>query len=96
MSGVDPDDLDIKFADEETGVAWGVELEFADQKQPSVFYSARKVVLDGEFAQIQLPDGTYASYPIGQVRKILSMKADPPPGYTEDDDIADLSDDELY
>ena len=92
MSTSDPDELDIKFAEEDAGVAWGIELELTDLALKSVFYSARRIVLDGEFAQIQLPDGTYASYPIAQIRKILVMRADPKTGYTDQD----LNTDELY
>lgn len=93
MTNRDPDELDIKFAEEEdVSVFWSVEVEFSDSAQKSVFYSARRIVLDGEYAQIQLPDGTYASFPIGQIRKVLSMRADPPTGYTD----KDLSADELY
>ena len=92
MNTPDPDELDIRFAEEDVDVAWGLELEFSDPTQQSAFYSARRVVLDGAFVQIQLPDGTYASYPIEQVRKILVMRADPPSGYTDED----LNTDELY
>jgi len=93
MTNYDPEELDISYADEGgVIVAWGVEIELSDQSQRSIFHSARKVVLDGEFAQIQLMDGTYESYPIDQVRKILAMRANPQAGYTDED----LSADELY
>jgi hypothetical protein len=91
MTDFDPDELDIKYADEGGNVAWGVEVESSDPDQKSVFHSARRVVLDAEYAQIQHDDGTYTSYPIEQVRKILAMRADPPTVYT-DEDLTD----ELY
>jgi len=92
MANSEPDELDVKFAEKGTGVRWGLELEPSDETQKSVFYAARKVLLDSHYIQIQLPDGTYASYPIAQVRKILAMRADPPAGYTD----VDLNTDELY
>ena len=92
MNTSDPDEIDIKFAEEDAGVPWGIELELSDLALKSVFYSARRIVLDGEFAQIQLPDGTYGSYPIEQIRKILVMRADPNTGYTDQE----LNTDELY
>lgn len=91
MTTPDPDELDIQFAPEGSGLSWGVEIEF-DGKESSEFRSARRVILDGDCAQIQLLDGSYEAFPIGSVRKILSMRAERPPSYTDGDAIAD----ELY
>lgn len=68
---------------------WGVELEFSDQTKRSVFYSARRVVLDGEFVQIQLRDGSYTTYPVAKIRKILSMRSEQVVAYTDEDTNAD-------
>ena len=78
--------------EESSGVAWGVEVETSMPGKDSAFHSARKVILDGEYVQIELSDGTYQAYPIEQVRKVLSMRANSRSGYTGED----LSADDLY
>ena len=88
----DPDELDLQFAEEDGVVAWGVEIELTERGSKSFFRSARRVILDGECAQVQLLDGSYEAYPIHNIRKILAMKADPPAGYTGQE----LSADEIY
>ena len=92
MGVVDPDDLDIRYAEEDSGLAWGVEIELAFENGKSKFFSARKVVLDGTCAQVQLLDGTYETFPIDSVRKVMAMKASLPREFADEDTIAD----ELY
>lgn len=92
MTGNDPDELDVRFTEEGSGLAWGVEIEFDTGGEKSVFRSARRVILDGDCVQVQLLDGAYESYPIGRVRKILSMRAELPSSYTD----GDISADEIY
>ena len=87
----DPDELVDGYAAGETTLVWGVEIEF-DGKKRSIFRSAQRVMLDGECAQIQLLDGAYEAFPIGAVRKILSMRSTRPQGYTD----KELSSDEIY
>lgn len=70
---------------------WGVEIEF-DGRGKSIFRSARRVILDGTSAQIQLLDGAYEAFPIEKVRKVLSMKSELPQGYTDEE----LGSDEIY
>ncbi len=91
MGTVDPEDLEPRLSTEEMGLAWGVEVELADLDDKSTFFSARKVVLDGLYAQIQLLDGSYETFPVELVRKVMAMRASTP-GYTGED----LSADELY
>lgn len=91
------DELDVKFADEADPVFWGVEVDFSFDRslntdRKSLFYSARKVVLDENYVQIQLPNGKYQCFPIHQVRKVLAMRATVSTGYTGED----FSPDELY
>jgi len=87
----DPDELDTKFAEGDTALAWGVEIEL-EAGTGSIFRSARRVILDGDCAQIQLLDGSYEMFPLQNVRKVLAMRADPPAGYTGQE----LSEDEIY
>lgn len=92
MTNHDPDELDVQFASEGSGLAWGVEIEFDSKVDSSIFRSARRVILDGDCAQIQLLDGSYEAFPIGKIRKILSMRAELPSSYTDED----ISADEIY
>lgn len=82
-SGHDPDEMDLQFAEENSGLAWGVEIESDSVAGKSIFRSARRVILDGEAVQVQLLDGSYEAYPFGRVRKVLAMRAAVPEGYTD-------------
>jgi len=84
------EELDISTDEEESGLAWGVEVEPSGPGK-SVFYSARKVVLNAEYVEIQLLDGKYVAIPIKQVRKVMSIRAKPKTDYTDDS-----SSDEIY
>ena len=81
--------MDLDTADEEeSGLAWGVEVSPSGPGN-SVFFSARKVVLSGEFVEIQLLSGKYVSFPIDKIRKVLSMRATGSSGYTDDTSLPD-------
>ena len=89
-SDYDPSELE-GFADAESALIWGVEIEF-DGRDKSIFRSAQRVMLDGECVQIQTLDGSFEAFPIRNVRKILSMRAERPQRYTDEE----LSSDEIY
>jgi hypothetical protein len=84
------EEVDISAAgeEEESGLAWCVEVE-PPNGAPSIFYSARKVVLSSDFVEIQLLDGKYVAHPVEQVRKVLSMRPKASPGYTGEAPIPD-------
>ena len=82
-SGYDPDEMDLQFTQENSGLSWGIEIESDSVSGKSIFRSARRVILDGEAVQVQLLDGSYEAYPIGRVRKVLAMRATVPEGYTD-------------
>jgi hypothetical protein len=77
------EDLDLNTTNEESGSgpSWGVEVEPTGPGN-SVFYSARRVVLGDDYVEIQLLDGKYMTLATGQVRKVLSMRANGASGYT--------------
>ena len=91
MEPFESDEMEVQFTKDSASLSWGVEIEFSDKLQESIFRSVRKVLLDGECVQLQLLDGSYEAFQIEQVRKILSMRATPL-GYTGDN----VSADELY
>jgi hypothetical protein len=83
------EEVELDTADEEdSGLAWGVEVTPSGPGN-SVFFSARRVILSGDHVEIQLLNGKYMSYPIDQVRKVLSMRATGTSGYTGDTPLPD-------
>ena len=84
MDSLDHDELDAGSG----ALAWGVEIQL-DGPGKSFFRSARRVILDDVSAQIQLADGGYEAYPIGKVRKILSMRVVVRPSYTDEESTPD-------
>lgn len=83
------EEVDLDTVDEEeSGLAWGVEVTPSGPGN-SMFFSARRVLLCGDHVEIQLLDGKFVSYPIAQVRKVLSMRASEPSGYTGDTPLPD-------
>lgn len=87
----DLDELGPDFDEAGAEAFWGVEIE-SSQRERSIFRSARRVILDGNCAQVQLPDGTFEAYPLARVRKVLAMRLEPRPRYTDEE----LSADEIY
>lgn len=55
-------------------MVWGVEVVFVESSTKSVFHSARRLILDKDCVQVQLPDGSYVAYSVEEVRKVLSMR----------------------
>lgn len=89
--GFDLDDLEPDFEDARGIVSWGVEIELS-RNEKSIFRAAQRVILDDTCVRIQLENGACEAYPIDNVRKILSMRAEPRPRYTDEE----LSADEIY
>ncbi|MGD9729205.1 MAG: hypothetical protein AB7L09_03315 [Nitrospira sp.] len=89
-SNFDPDEPH-GLVSHDPAVSWAIEIEF-DGPERSIFRSARSVILDGESVQVQTVDGGYEVFPIGSIRKILSMRAISPQSYTDEE----LSADEIY
>lgn len=84
MTKEKPDEnLDLRDpAKDESTPIWGIEVEFQDRSKKSVFHSAKKVILDGDYVQVQLLDSKYVAYPLIDVRKVLSVRARSLSGYT--------------
>jgi len=88
----DDDEEEFEDSSDNDSPSWGVEIELSSANEKSVFRSARRVILDGQCAQVQLKDGSYEAWPIGLVRKVLSMRAADGSGYTDES----LSEDGIY
>ena len=85
MNHHNPGGSESKATEDTASLSWAIEVESSDKRQKSQFYSARKIILDGEYVLIQLQDSSYATYPSNTVRKILAMRITPPLGYTDED-----------
>ena len=88
MKSPKSDKINVKF----NSGSWGIEVEFSNNLDQSVFRTVKKMILDDKFVQLHLPDGVCESFPVGHVRKVLSMKTNS----SLESNGEDVSADELY
>jgi hypothetical protein len=91
MESPDHDEINFKSS-KDNHRSWGVEVEFLNNLEPSIFRTVSKIILDNKSVRLYLPDGVCESFPNKQVRKVLSMVAND----SLESNGGSISADELY